>query len=106
MIDPTTWSATAVSYIIKHREYMGDTVLRKTTNDDFKNKKARRMTTEDELIIHENTHEPIVNRELSKQGSDPYRPSSFDLKWLMKRNWLSLISLPEKKHRIIMQLTV
>lgn len=62
--DPTTWSATAVSYIIKHREYMGDTVLRKTTNDDFKNKKARRRTTEDELIIHENTHEPIVNREL------------------------------------------
>ena len=62
--EPTTWSATAVSYMIKHREYMGDTVLRKTTNDDFKNKKARRPTNEEELIIHENTHEPIVSREL------------------------------------------
>jgi len=65
--DPTTWNATAVGYILKHREYMGDTVLRKTTNDNFKNKKARRATTEEELIIHENTHEPIVSRELWEQ---------------------------------------
>lgn len=62
--EPTTWNATAVGYILKHREYMGDTVLRKTTNDNFKNKKARRPTTEEEIIIHENTHEPIVSREL------------------------------------------
>ena len=43
---------------------------------------------------------------LSKQESDQYRPSNFDSKWLMKRNWLYLISLPERKHRIIMQQTV
>ena len=43
---------------------------------------------------------------LSRQGSDPYRHSNFDSKWLVKRNWLYLISLQEKKHRIIMQQTV
>lgn len=61
--DETTWNATTVGYIIRRREYVGDTVLRKTIQEDFRTKK-RRYSTEDELIIKENTHEPIVSREV------------------------------------------
>lgn len=67
---PTVWNATTVGYILDKREYMGDTVLRKTINDDFKNKKARRKATEEEMFIHENTHEPIVSRELWQLAND------------------------------------
>lgn len=60
------------------------------------------------LLLVLKTQRVILKRSvsLSKQGSDPYRHSNFDSKWLMKRNWLYLISLQEKKHRIIMRQTV
>ena len=67
--DPYIWSATVVSYIIKRREYMGDTVLRKSICEDFRTKR-RRNSTDDEIILHENTHEPIVSRELWNIAND------------------------------------
>lgn len=66
---PTIWSGTAVGYIIEKREYMGDTVLGKTICEDFKRKK-RRKATEEELMIFENTHEPIVSRELWTRANE------------------------------------
>ncbi len=59
---PTTWNMHTVSTIIKRREYMGDTVLRKTISEDFRTKR-RREANEDEQFIFENTHEAIVDRE-------------------------------------------
>ena len=62
--NPTMWNATTVGHILSKREYMGDTVLGKTVNDDYQNRKARRRTKEEEQYVFENTHEPIVSREL------------------------------------------
>ena len=57
--DPCRWNCTAVSYILDKQEYMGHTVLGKTICENFKTKK-RRKARPDELIIFENTHEPII----------------------------------------------
>lgn len=60
--DPCRWNCTAVSYILAKQEYMGHTVLGKTICENFKTKK-RRKARPDELIIFENTHEPIIDAE-------------------------------------------
>lgn len=60
--DPCCWNCTAVSYILDKQEYMGHTVLGKTICENFKTKK-RRKARPDELIIFENTHEPIIDAE-------------------------------------------
>lgn len=60
--DPCHWNCTAVSYILDKQEYMGHTVLGKTICENFKTKK-RRKARPDELIIFENTHEPIIDAE-------------------------------------------
>lgn len=60
--DPCRWNCTAVSYILDKQEYMGHTVLGKTICKNFKTKK-RRKARPDELIIFENTHEPIIDAE-------------------------------------------
>ena len=60
--DPCRWNCTAVAYILDKQEYMGHTVLGKTICENFKTKK-RRKARPDELIIFENTHEPIINAE-------------------------------------------
>ena len=60
--DPCSWNCTAVSYILDKQEYMGHTVLGKTICENFKTKK-RRKARPDELIIFENTHEPIIDAE-------------------------------------------
>jgi site-specific DNA recombinase len=59
---PCRWNCTAVSYILDKQEYMGHTVLGKTICENFKTKK-RRKARPDELIIFENTHEPIIDAE-------------------------------------------
>lgn len=61
--DPCRWNCTAVSYILDKQEYMGHTVLGKTICENFKTKK-RRKARPDELIIFENTHEPIIDAEI------------------------------------------
>lgn len=60
--DPCRWNCTAVSYILDKQEYMGHTVLGKTICENFKTKK-RQKARPDELIIFENTHEPIIDAE-------------------------------------------
>lgn len=60
--DPCRWNCTAVAYILDKQEYMGHTVLGKTICENFKTKK-RRKARPDELIIFENTHEPIIDAE-------------------------------------------
>ena len=60
--DPCRWNCTAVSYILDKQEYMGHTVLGKTICENFK-AKERRKARPDELIIFENTHEPIIDAE-------------------------------------------
>jgi len=60
--DPYRWSPTTIGYILDRREYIGDTVLGKTISENFKTKRYRKAT-EDELMIFEGTHEPIIDRE-------------------------------------------
>lgn len=57
--DPYTWNATTVGYILNRREYLGNTVLGKTTRDNFKTKR-KRIANEDELLVFYNTHEAMA----------------------------------------------
>ena len=49
-------------YILNRREYLGHTVLGKTTRDNFKTKR-KRIANEDELLVFYNTHEAIIDQE-------------------------------------------
>ena len=60
--DLYTWNATTVGYILNRREYLGHTVLGKTTRDNFKTKR-KRIANEDELLVFYNTHEAIIDQE-------------------------------------------
>ena len=60
--DPYTWNATTVGYILNRREYLGHTVLGKTTRDNFKTKR-KRIANEDELLVFYNIHEAIIDQE-------------------------------------------
>ena len=60
--DPIRWTNQTIIHILEKREYMGHTVLGKTISESYKTKK-RRKTTEDELMIFENTHEAIIDEE-------------------------------------------
>ena len=57
-----TWNATTVGYILNRREYLGHTVLGKTTRDNFKTKR-KIIANEDELLVFYNTHEAIIDQE-------------------------------------------
>lgn len=60
--DPYTWNVTTVGYILNRREYLGHTILGKTTRDNFKTKR-KRIANEDELLVFYNTHEAIIDQE-------------------------------------------
>jgi len=57
------WGSSSVLNIIENRAYVGDLVQGRRQVVSFKSKK-RRKTDPDEWIIVENTHEPIVSRDL------------------------------------------
>lgn len=61
--DPYRWNATTIGYILNRREYLGHTILGKSVAKDYRNKK-RRPAKEDELMVYENTHEPIITQEM------------------------------------------
>ena len=63
----TRWSATTVREILNRQEYIGHTVLRKTIATNFKTD-SRRPATDEERLVFENTHEPIVSEELFEQA--------------------------------------
>ena len=60
---PYSWSNSTVAGILDRQEYLGHTVLKKTICTNFKTNK-RRFSNEEELLIFENTHEPIISQEL------------------------------------------
>jgi len=57
------WNPVAVGRILKNRVYTGDTVQGISERISFKSKKAR-MLPKEKWVITENTHEPIISREL------------------------------------------
>ncbi len=61
--DYCKWNRTTILTIIKNKEYLGHTVLKKSVSTNFKTD-SRRLTDEDEQYFFENTHEPIVSQEL------------------------------------------
>ena len=73
--------------MLRRKEYLGHTVLRKTIGMDFKSD-TRRSATEDEMFVFENTHEPIIDQEtwdrvrLSKTRKPKKYPAG-------KYNWMN-----------------
>ena len=63
----TNWNANTVREILSRQEYLGHTVLRKTIGTNFKTDE-RRFATDEERLVFENTHEPIVDSELWEQA--------------------------------------
>lgn len=63
----TSWNANTVREILSRQEYLGHTVLRKTIGTNFKTDE-RRFATDEERLVFENTHEPIVDGELWEQA--------------------------------------
>ena len=58
--NPTTWSVATVINICKKEEYMGWTVLNKTTKETYKSK---RVPTPENRLIFKDTHPAIVDEE-------------------------------------------
>lgn len=56
------WSSTTISTILKRREYLGHTVLKKSEKPNFK--MGRKRISYDDWLVFENTHEPIIDQEL------------------------------------------
>ena len=63
----TRWNANTVREILSRQEYLGHTVLRKTIGTNFKTDE-RRFATDEERLVFEDTHEPIVDGELWEQA--------------------------------------
>ena len=63
----TSWNANTVREILSRKEYLGHTVLRKTIGTNFKTDE-RRFATDEERLVFEDTHEPIVDSELWEQA--------------------------------------
>jgi hypothetical protein len=60
--NPYLWSYSSVGQMLSRAEYAGHTVNFRTTRPSFKSKKFKQLPQEDWLIF-ENTHEPIVTQE-------------------------------------------
>ena len=60
---PYDWNASTVSAMLKRPEYLGHSVCFRHTNISYKTKQQR-INDPSDWIILENTHEPIVGREL------------------------------------------
>ena len=63
----TSWNANTVREILSRQEYLGHTVLRKTIGTNFKTDE-RRFATDEERLVFEDTHEPIVDGALWEQA--------------------------------------
>lgn len=57
------WNRTTIIEILRRKEYLGHTILRKSVGTNFKTD-SRRDTSEDEQYFFPNTHEPIISEEL------------------------------------------
>lgn len=56
------WCSSTVSKILKHREYIGDTVNFRSYKPSYKSKRQIK-NDESKFVIFENTHPPIIDRE-------------------------------------------
>lgn len=56
------WSTSTVSTILRRREYLGHTVLKKTAKPSFK--MDRKAVDPEDQLLFENTHEPIIDQDL------------------------------------------
>ena len=61
--DPYIWSISTVRTILNRQEYIGHTVLHKSTVKNFKNHERKEIGA-DEHYVFPNTHEPIISQEL------------------------------------------
>lgn len=61
--NPYLWNANTLRRILNTREYLGHTILGKNVTVNFKTKTTR-LAKEDELLIFENTNEPIIDKDL------------------------------------------
>jgi len=62
---PDLWNASTVNSILSKREYCGDVINFKTYSKSFKSKKRYRNAPEN-IMVFENIHEPIIDRETFK----------------------------------------
>jgi site-specific DNA recombinase len=76
---PCKWATNTVVHILERREYLGHTVNFKTEKISYKVKSSA-MNPEEKQMVFENTHEPIIERdvwervqELRKQRKRPNR---------------------------------
>jgi len=60
--NPYKWWDSSIVNILKRKEYLGHTVNFKTHKNSYKDKKNK-YVSEDEWVIFENTHEPIIDKE-------------------------------------------
>lgn len=61
--DPFMWNKTTIGRILSSQEYLGHTVLCKTVRENFRSKK-RRKASEDEQLFFPDTHEAIIDQDL------------------------------------------
>lgn len=61
--NPYAWGNTTIQAILTKREYVGDVINFKSYSKSFKNKK-RYKNSEEDLLIAENVHEAIVERDM------------------------------------------
>ena len=66
--DNCKWSRTIVDNILKNQTYCGDTVYGKNYMSMYQHVEKRKCSR-DEWIVHENTHEPLVNREIYDEAN-------------------------------------
>lgn len=64
--NPYLWKHTAVEYILRNQEYCGDVINFKTYSKSFKNKK-RLLNPEENWVVFQGRHEPIIERETFMQ---------------------------------------
>ena len=60
--DPYMWRGNSIAFMVAKPEYMGDTVNFRWYKDSYKDKRAKK-TPEEELVVFEDTHPAIVDRE-------------------------------------------
>jgi DNA invertase Pin-like site-specific DNA recombinase len=58
------WAPKTILYILKNSKYMGQLLQRKQITLDYLSHKKTQNTNEDDFVIIENNHEPLVSREI------------------------------------------
>lgn len=73
------WSRTIIDNILKNQTYCGDTIYGKNQISMYQHLEKRKCS-KDEWIIHENTHEALVNREIFEKANQRIKVINDDYK--------------------------